>query len=125
MLVERIQQVQPDAWIAVAGDFNVFPRPDEPMPEVPQDQLGQLYDAGLINLWDDALRADAKTAYTYIFRGQAQTLDQIFVTHSLHQSLRDVWIAHINADYPAMMSDRRGYSDHDPVVAGFYVPKID
>lgn len=125
MLVERIQMVDPEAWIAVAGDFNVFPRPDEPIPDQPQDQLGQLYDAGLVNLYDVAVHADAKTAYTYIFRGQAQTLDQIFVTPSLRESLRDVWIAHINADYPALMSDRRGYSDHDPVVAGFYVPKID
>jgi predicted extracellular nuclease len=60
-------------------------------------------------------------AYSYVFEGQAQTLDQLFVTPALHSELAGVRIAHINADWPADFDGDgpRGTSDHDPPVARF------
>ena len=62
-----------------------------------------------------------QAAYTYVFNGQAQTLDQLFVTPQLHDELRGVRVAHVNADFPADEEGDgpRGTSDHDPPVARF------
>ena len=45
----------PQALVMMAGDLNTYPRPDEPVPAVPSDQLGALYDAGLHSVYDDML----------------------------------------------------------------------
>jgi uncharacterized repeat protein (TIGR01451 family) len=126
--VQAIQASEPGARIDVAGDFNVFPRPDDPYqppsPLYPTDQLAPLYDAGLVNLWDVlALEAPA-SAYSYVFDMQAQTLDMHFVTPSLRSELRQFRMAHVNADYPTEFDSpgARGISDHDPGVARFAAP---
>jgi predicted extracellular nuclease len=120
-----VQALGSDVHTIVGGDFNVFPRPDDPFfpwqPLHPSDQLAPLYNAGLSNLYD-ALVADVpSSAYSYVFEGQAQTLDQLFVTDSLRAKLQEVRAAHINADYPADYDGDgpRGASDHDPLVARF------
>ena len=111
------------------GDLNVFPRPDDPFapgdPRFPSDQLGPLYDdAGLENLWDELRREVPASAYTYVFEGQAQTLDHQFVSRQLERDLERVRVAHINADWPAEFDadGARGASDHDPVVSRFEFP---
>jgi predicted extracellular nuclease len=118
-----------DARVLFGGDLNVFPRPDDPFapgdPLFPSDQLGPLYDeAGLENLWDELRRQVPESAYTYVFEGQAQTLDHQFVSRQLERDLERVRVAHINADWPADFDgDRaRGASDHDPVVSRFEFP---
>lgn len=100
------------------GDLNVFPRPDDPTPANPGDQLGPLYEAGLHNLWEELPTA---SAYSYVFDGQAQTLDHLFVNDRLHADLVEMRSAHINADWPAEYEGdgSRGSSDHDPQVARF------
>ncbi len=119
-LVERIRRLNPAALIVVGGDLNVFPRPDEPIPEEPTDQLGALYEAGLSNLYDVILRRYPSAAYTYIFEGQSQTLDHLFVNGELHQRLVDVYPGHLNSDYTyESHHPARGVSDHDPVLADF------
>ena len=73
----------------VAGDLNVYPRPDDPfLPPDPSDQLAPLYDAGLHDLYDTVIAADPAAAYSYVFDGQAQDLDHQFVTESLFDGLR-------------------------------------
>ena len=108
------------------GDLNVFPRPDDPFapghPLFPSDQLGPLYDeAGLENLWDELAEEVPASAYTYVFQGQAQTLDHQFVSAELAGDLEQVRVAHINADWPKDFPEdgARGASDHDPVVSRF------
>jgi predicted extracellular nuclease len=108
------------------GDLNVFPRPDDPFapghPLFPSDQLGPLYDeAGLENLWDDLADEVPASAYTYVFQGQAQTLDHQFVSAQLADELNRVRVAHVNADWPKDHpgDEARGASDHDPVVSRF------
>jgi predicted extracellular nuclease len=114
------------ARVLFGGDLNVFPRPDDPFapghPLFPSDQLGPLYDeAGLKNLWDVLARQVPASAYTYVFQGQAQTLDHQFVSWKLKRELQQVRVAHVNADWPKDFGgdDARGASDHDPVVSRF------
>jgi hypothetical protein len=101
----------------------VFPRPDDPL--VPaSDQLAPLYDLGLENLFDVLVAEVPASAYTYVFEGQAQTLDHQFVTPRLGDELERVRVAHVNADWPAAFDGdgARGASDHDPVVARYDLP---
>ena len=127
-IVQAIQTIEPQARIDAAGDYNVFPRPDDPYapghPLYPTDQLAPLYDAGLINLWDVLAAEVPASAYSYVFDMQAQTLDMHFVTPSLRSELRQFRMAHVNADYPTEFDSpgARGISDHDPGVAIFAAP---
>jgi predicted extracellular nuclease len=124
-ITEAIADSEPAARIVYGGDLNVFPRPDDPIAtsdsDTPSDQLGPLYDAGLHNLWED-LAADAPaSAYSYVFQGQAQTLDHIWVNDALYADLVQMRAAHVNAGWPADYSGDgpRGVSDHDPQIARF------
>ena len=124
-IVGAIEAGHTGARVAVGGDLNVFPRPDDPFapghPLFPSDQLGPLYDAGLHNLWDDLVGEAPSAAYSYTFQGQAQTLDQIFVNDPLRDDLVEVRAAHVNAGWPADFDGDgpRGLSDHDPQIARF------
>jgi uncharacterized protein len=62
-----------------------------------------------------------RSPYTYVFEGQAQTLDHQFVSRQLARELERVRVAHVNADWPKEFGDdrARGASDHDPVVSRF------
>lgn len=109
----------------VGGDLNVFPRPDDPFSpgdaRFPSDQLAPLYTQGLTNLWERLVAEVPASAYSYMFEGQAQTLDQLFVTPAMLAELAQIRAAHVNADWPADTpgDGPRGLSDHDPQVALF------
>jgi hypothetical protein len=131
-IVAALQAAHPDARVIFGGDLNVYPRPDDPFapghPLHPSDQLGPLYDLGLTNLFDDLVVSDPASAYSYVFQGQAQTLDQIFLSPSQDAELARVGVAHINSDWPADSpgDGGRGTSDHDPTVADFrLLPTLD
>jgi predicted extracellular nuclease len=126
-IVAALQLADPHVYVTVGGDLNVYPRPDDPFtPEsslYPSDQLAALYNQGMTNLFD-ILVADVPTsAYSYIYQGQAQTLDQMFITPTTLADLIQVRVAHINSDWPAGFSGDgpRGTSDHDPQVARYTV----
>ncbi len=128
-LVSFIEAANPAARIVVGGDLNVYPRPDDPFAPIGQpassDQLGSLYDPalGLKSLWE-VLNAQAPAAaYSYVYLGQAQTLDQMFVDPPMLADLQQFRIAHINSDFPADYPGDvgRGTSDHDPNVATFII----
>jgi len=120
-IVEAIQAEDADALILVGGDLNVFPRPDEPIRDSKTDQLGHLYDAGLFNVHDEMLKSNPAVAYTYVYKGQAGTLDHFFLSPSLRRRLADVSVGHFNADWPDNNREDSpfGASDHDPVLASF------
>ncbi len=133
-LVAYIQAANPNARIVVGGDLNVYPRPDDPFAPIGQpgasDQLGALYDPslGLENLWDVLLAQAPESAYSYIYLGMAQTLDQMFINQALKNDLQEFRIAHINSDFPADYPGdaARGTSDHDPNAAAFTnLPSLD
>jgi predicted extracellular nuclease len=121
-ITTAIEEGHEHARIAYGGDLNVFPRPDDPVPADPGDQLGPLYEAGLSNLWDDLVADVPASAYSYVFDGQAQTLDQLFVNRALHDDLIQIRAAHINADWAAEddTNGSMGSSDHDPQIARFH-----
>jgi len=131
-IVEFLQTVKPDARIVVGGDLNVYPRPDDPFAPIDQpsssDQLGALYDPslGLTNLWEVLLDQVPEAAYSYVYQGQAQTLDQMFVNQSLLAELQQFRSAHINSDFPAdyPVDVARGTSDHDPQAATYALPIV-
>lgn len=118
-LAEIVEATGSDRVVA-GGDFNVFPRPDDPL-NPPSDQLAPLYEQGLQNLWDTMVAENPAAAYSYVFVGQAQTLDSQFVTPTLLGELAQARVAHINADFPADYpgDGARGLSDHDPMSSRF------
>lgn len=124
-IVAALQTANPAVKVALGGDLNVYPRPDDPFAPgqalYPSDQLGALYNQGLANLFDTLVSQAPSAAYSYVFQGQTQTLDQLFVTPSLLDDLTQARMAHINSDWPADYSGDgpRGTSDHDPIVARF------
>jgi hypothetical protein len=122
-IVRAIQSGDPAAKIMVAGDLNVYPRPDDPFPPpATSDQLAPLYDAGLADLFDHVLAAHPSSAYSYVFSGQAQDLDHQFDSPSLDAALKAVNEAHINSDWsPDTPGDNRGTSDHDPMVSRYAI----
>jgi predicted extracellular nuclease len=118
--------------VLTGGDLNVYPRPDDPFspgdPLYPSDQLAPLYAAGLTNLWDVEVDETPAAAYSYVFQGQAQTLDQTFVTPTLEDELTEARTAHVNSDFPADEpgDGPRGTSDHDPMASRYLtLPTLD
>ena len=126
-LVQYIETEVPGARVVVAGDLNVYPRPDDPFAPIGQagasDQLGSLYptNSDLTNLWSVLVGTTPASAYSYVYLGQAQTLDQVFANAAMMSTLQGFRIAHINSDFPADYAGdvARGTSDHDPNVATF------
>jgi predicted extracellular nuclease len=122
-IVNALASAPDGARVVAGGDFNVYPRPDDPFPPpATSDQLGPLYDeAGMTNLFDVLVAEVPSAAYSYVFQGQTQTLDGQFVTDALFGELESARAAHVNADFPADTpgDGARGLSDHDPLVARY------
>ena len=137
-IVQAITAYDANARIVVGGDLNVYPRPDDPIapPAASTDQLGSLYapGLGLKNLWEVLLTQAPESAYSYVYLGMSQTLDQMFINQTMLADLALFRIAHINSDFPADYPDdvARGTSDHDPNVAifgfnlahSYYMPRV-
>jgi len=121
-IVAFLQAANPNALIVVGGDLNVYPRSDD-IAYGASDQLGSLYDPSLElkNLWEVLLSQAPESAYSYVYLGMAQTLDQMFVNAPMLADLNQFRIAHVNSDFPADYPDdvARGTSNHDPNVAIF------
>jgi hypothetical protein len=78
--------------------------------------------AGLHNLWDTLVAQVPRSAYSYSFEGQAQTLDMQWATDGQFDDLVRIRAAHLNADFAADFDGdvARGASDHDPQVARWF-----
>jgi predicted extracellular nuclease len=131
-IVAALQAAFPNVYVSVGGDLNVYPRPDDPFepddPLYPSDQLAALYSQGMTNLYDFLVTEVPVSAYSYVYQGQAQTLDQMFVTPSLLGDLAKFRASHINSDFPSdyFGDGPRGTSDHDPQVARYtLLPTLD
>lgn len=96
---------EPDARVIVLGDMNTFDFSDELSVLLPGEPRV------LTNL---VSRIEPKQRYTYVFEGNSQTLDHIFVTANLASSA-EVDIVHLNTDF----ASETEASDHDPVVSRF------
>jgi uncharacterized protein len=101
--VSQILAIEPDARIALAGDFNdfEFSRPIQTL-------LGS-------SLSDLVLKVAKADRYSYVFSGNSQVLDHVIVSPALAALNPDFDMVHVNAEYP----DADRSSHHDPLVARF------
>ncbi|MBF6024970.1 Calx-beta domain-containing protein [Lysobacter niastensis] len=133
-VIDGMQKSSPQTRLVVLGDFNAFafndglvdamnvvtgtPTPDE-QTVVPGDGA-DLLETDLVNLGE---LASPQERYSFVFDGNAQTLDHVLVNEELvlNTTVAEIDHARINADFPE--SDRNGalarLADHDPVVAYF------
>jgi uncharacterized repeat protein (TIGR01451 family) len=96
--------------------------------------LGDLNDFHFSEAVSDVLAADALTnlmysvpiteRYTYVFEGNSQVLDQILVSDGLVDTARPEFdVVHVNAEFVTdITNSSRRASDHDPVLARFWLP---
>ncbi len=103
--VSRLVRVDSGAQVVVLGDMNTVETSDDLSAILPGEP------PLLTNLIG---RVALPERYSYIFEGNSQALDHIFVTPNLAAAAQ-ADVVHVNVDFP---SDRPA-SDHDPVVAGF------
>lgn len=141
-LVQTRENDDPGEHLVVAGDFNAFDFNDgyvDPMgvvtglptaddqTVVPGDGV-DLVDPDLMNL--HYLPA-ANQRYSYVFDGQAQSLDHILINQTLGSDLADFDLDHarMNADFPETNRNDANspsrLSDHDPAIAYLALPTID
>jgi predicted extracellular nuclease len=141
-LVQARETADPSEHLVVAGDFNAFdfndgyvdpmgvvtglPTPDD-QPVVPNDGV-DLVDPDLMNLH---YLPEANKRYSYVFDGQAQSLDHILVNQALGADLAsyDLDHARMNADFPETNRNDPDspsrLSDHDPAIAYFALTTIE
>ncbi len=112
-VIRRIREADPHAQVIIMGDLNSYF--DSP-------PINALREGGLVHVMDGM---DPVARYTYIYKGEVQTLDHVLVTPNLDTQLRQVVVFHADADYPPQLPDDTSpirKSDHDPVVAWFALP---
>ncbi len=112
-IVAALLVQDPTANVVVLGDLNTFDFTNdltEILPGTGDDQI-------LTNLITDRLVDDE--AYTFIFQGNSQVLDHVFVTDGLlDRGQAEIDIVHVNNDFATFASD------HEPVVTRFTLPEV-
>ncbi|MEO0325638.1 MAG: endonuclease/exonuclease/phosphatase family protein [Myxococcota bacterium] len=107
-------RADPDARVVVLGDLNTFEFTNDLAEILP----GTGKDRVLTNLTDRARRGDA---YSFIFEGNSQALDHVFVSDALKPGARLDFV-HVNVDFPRRFGDVVG-SDHEPLLASLRVER--
>ena len=137
-LIQQMQVADPARRIVSLGDFNAFafndgladtmnvvtgtPTPDE-QTAVAGDGI-DLVDPDLVNL---GVLEPADERYSFVFGGNAQTLDHVLANEEMILASTAFGLDHarINADFPEIarndITSPSRLSDHDPVVAYFEV----
>jgi predicted extracellular nuclease len=105
-VVRKMKRFNRHARIMVLGDLNTFEWTNDLTDILP----GIGHKRVLSNLVD---RLDDDNVYTFIFDGNSQVLDHVFVTDNLRAGA-EVDIVHVNVDFPRV-DDTVG-SDHEPLV---------
>ena len=119
--VDGLISEDPDAKVIVLGDMNTFEFTNdltEILPGVGEEKV-------LTNLVDQAIADD--DAYTFIFDGNSQVLDSLYVSDSLLEGAQ-FDIVHVNNDFPRddgrnLFDDTVVASDHEPLVAKLNIPE--
>ena len=109
--------------IIVLGDFNAFQWTND-LKNILTGKTARKGDKGedkkILRNLVDTLEDDA--VYTYIFDGNSQVLDHMFVTNELKENAQ-FDIVHVNNDFPRINSSTA--SDHEPIVALFKFKRDD
>jgi hypothetical protein len=137
-LVEQLQQSRPGEKIVLLGDFNAFEfsdgytdvlgivRGDEAAPEDVLNYVDSPITTPLVD--GSQLIEDPAQRYSYVFDGNAQTLDHVLLNQALLGDALAVNVDHarINADFGVDNFDDLSVpvrvSDHDPVRVTIAVP---
>jgi predicted extracellular nuclease len=132
--IDALQTADSDRAITVLGDFNAFEFNDglvdamnvvtgTPTPDNETAVAGDgvdLVNPDLLNLY---IEEPADQRYSFVFDGNAQSLDHIIINQALGAAAADVTLDHarINADYPEVNRNDANspsrLSDHDPAIA--------
>ena len=115
--VDSLVETNPDAKVIVLGDLNTFDFTNDLREILP----GTGNERVLTNLVEQAVIEDE--AYTFIFEGNSQVLDHMFVSDALLESAQ-FDIVHVNNDFPRddgriQFEDTVVASDHEPLLAKF------
>lgn len=109
--------------VILVGDFNAFPFNDGYV-----DVMGIIKGTPQLG-WVLAETLAPEQGYSYVFDGNAQTLDHIVVNANARSRWKKFLYAHINADYPESFRNDptrpERSSDHDVPVAYFSTDPID
>ncbi len=92
--------------VLILGDMNAYRQ---------EDPINAIRKAGFVELMDQA----GGSAYSFLYYGQAGTLDYAFASKALQPQVPQAFIWHVNAGLPATMAlpePWMRFSDHDPVV---------
>jgi predicted extracellular nuclease len=92
--------------VLILGDMNAWRK---------EDPIAVFHEAGLVDLG----RTFTDSEYTYIYRGEAGTLDYAFASSRLAAETSAVQIWHVNAAWPPYLALEQPWlraSDHDPVI---------
>ncbi|MFK8025477.1 MAG: endonuclease/exonuclease/phosphatase family protein [Ilumatobacter sp.] len=119
-VVDALLAENPDALVMVAGDLNTFEFADELTDVLPGPEPVL---TNLVTERPDASDDDA--SYTFIFEGNSQVLDHVFVTDALLAAAAEFDIVHVNVDFPRDLGDVGTGSDHEPLVARFTLPPVE
>ncbi|MEL6892087.1 MAG: endonuclease/exonuclease/phosphatase family protein, partial [Actinomycetota bacterium] len=117
-LVDGLLAENPEALVAVAGDLNTFEFTDELAEVLPGPE------PVLTNLLTER-PSDDDSSYTFIFEGNSQALDHIFVTDGLLAADAEFDVVHTNVDFARDLGDATTGSDHEPMVARFTLPEVE
>ncbi|MBE9060591.1 endonuclease/exonuclease/phosphatase family protein [cf. Phormidesmis sp. LEGE 11477] len=113
--VDSVLATDPDANVVVLGDLNTFEFTDDLAEILP----GTGDERVLTNLVEQAIADD--DAYSFIFNGNSQVLDHLYVSDSL-LSGAEFEIVHVNNDFTRddsrlLFPDTIVASDHEPLLA--------
>ena len=126
--VQDLQTANPDINLVVAGDFNAYEFTDSYVDVtgqmkgeiVPEDNVLSGPDLVEPNLLDQVLMIDSGERYSFIFRGNAQTLDHALTSSGLDELVRDFQFGRGNSDAAVdLINDDSTVlhsSDHDGLV---------
>jgi predicted extracellular nuclease/phosphodiesterase/alkaline phosphatase D-like protein/2',3'-cyclic-nucleotide 2'-phosphodiesterase (5'-nucleotidase family) len=127
--VDGMLATNPSAKIVVAGDFNEFPW-EEPIKVLEGTATVSGYDVpandafaatatytvgGTQVLYGLSNLLPANEQFDYVFEGNAQTLDHVFVTNNLRADAQ-FDVVRINAEFAQQTSD------HEPLIASLHIP---
>ena len=134
-LIQDIQVGDPSAAVISVGDYNAFSFNDgigdsmgtiRGEPTAADQVVTASTDLVEPNLVDVAQFIPPAEQYSYVFGGNAQTLDHVIVTATLASQFVDLVHPRINADVAAIFrgdpTSPLRLSDHDPAVAYFTFP---
>lgn len=100
--IKDILSMNPQAYLLVAGDMNDYPW---------SETIAALQGDLLVN---SGLAVDPEEQYSYIFEGNAQQLDYIFINKNLAGNIAQARFVHLNT----IFDWKDQVSDHDPVYLG-------